>query len=560
MRALIARLTPVFVYAALFSFVVNALLLVPPLYMLQVFDRALTSRHVETLALLTLAAMAALVVMMLLDVLRARLLAGAAIILDRALGPQVIERLVAAAARGGAGDLSHGLRDVNTLRVFLTGPGIFAAFDAPWLPFFLVLIALFHPLLGAVALAGAVLLVALALANERATRRSLEDMQREGRRAGRFIDGSLRNAEAVHALGMLGDVTRRWAKQNDAALAALARSSEVGGSFTGVTKLVRQGIQIAMLAAGAWLVLQQHVTAGVMMAATIILGRALAPVESLIAGWRGFIDARDAMRRLGQLLDAEREPAAQTDLPAPLGALAVESASFRFPGREALALRGVSFALAPGEMLGLIGPSASGKSTLARVVVGIWKPVTGYARLDGADVAAWPRAQLGRFVGYLPQDVELFAGTVSENIARLGEVDSAAVVRAAQRARCHEMVLRLPRGYDTELGEGGAGLSPGQKQRVALARALYGEPRLVVLDEPNANLDGEGEDALAGALRELKSAGVTALLVTHRPSLLGAADKLLVLREGAVEMFGPAQEVLARVTRGPRPLRAQGEG
>ena len=559
MRVLVARLAPVFVYAAIFSFVVNALLLVPPLYMLQVFDRALTSRHGETLLLLTLAALGALGVMMLLDVLRSRLLAGAAIMLDRSLGPQVIERLVAAAARGGTGELALGLRDVSTLRGFLTGQGIFAIFDAPWLPFFLLLIALFHPLLGAVALGGALLLVALALVNERATRRSLEDMQREGRRAGRFIDGSLRNAEAVHALGMLGEVTRRWARLNDSALAALARTSEVGGTITGATKLARQGIQIAMLGAGAYLVLEQHVTAGVMMAATIILGRALAPVESLIAGWRGVVEARHALRRLGELLDAEREPDAQTELPEPRGAVSVESVSFRFPGREALVLRNVAFALAPGEALGLVGPSASGKSTLARVLIGIWKPLTGSARLDAADVSAWPRAQLGRYVGYLPQDVELFAGTVAENIARLREVDSATVVRAAQRARCHEMILRLPRGYDTELGEGGLGLSPGQRQRVALARALYGEPRLVVLDEPNSNLDGEGEEALAAALRELKSAGVTAIVVTHRPALLATADKLLVLREGAVEMLGPAEQVMARITRGPRPVRTQSE-
>jgi PrtD family type I secretion system ABC transporter len=359
---------------------------------------------------------------------------------------------------------------------------------------------------------------------------------------------------------MVTDVTGRWQRMNDAALADLARATQLGGSVTGLTKFVRQAIQIGMLAAGAYLVLDQQVTSGVMMAATIILGRALAPVESLIGSWRSFVDAKQAYTRLGELLDKKREAEAQTELPQPRGALAVEAVGYAFAAREAPVLRNVTFALAPGEALGLIGPSASGKSTLARVIVGIWRPLAGTARLDGADVASWPRAQLGRFIGYLPQDVELFAGTVAENIARLGEVDSAAVVRAAQRARCHEMILRLPLGYDTLLGEGGLGVSPGQRQRIALARALYGEPRLVVLDEPNANLDSEGDEALVAAMRELKAAGVTLVIVAHRPSLLGSVDKLLLLREGAVEMLGPCQEVMARLTRGgPRPVRAQAE-
>ena len=558
MRALVAPLAPVVAYAALFSFAVNLLLLVPPLYMLQVFDRVLTSRHVETLVLLTLAAAGALVIMSALDVLRARLLAGGAILLDRFLGPQVIERVIGAAASGrGAGDSAYSLRDVGTLRAFLTGPAIMAAFDAPWLPFFLVLIALFHPLLGAVALAGALLLVGVAVTNESATRRSTAALQAEGAPAGRFIDGSIRNAEAVHALGMLGDVTRRWMRLNDGALGALARTSEVGGTITGATKLARQSIQIAMLGVGAYLVLEQNISSGVMMAATIILGRALAPVESLIGGWRSFVDAHGALKRLARTFDEARDSAAQTELPAPLGAVSVEGVSFRFPEREQFVLRGVSFTLAPGEALGLVGPSAAGKSTLARVVLGIWKPLTGTARLDGADVHAWSRAQFGRHVGYLPQDVELFAGTVAENIARLGELDSAAVVSAAQRAHCHEMILRLPRGYDTELRDGGVGLSPGQRQRIGLARALYGAPRLVVLDEPNSNLDSEGEDALLACLRDLKAVGATVIVISHRPSLLAAADKMLVLREGAVDAFGPMQEVMARITRASQP---RGEG
>jgi ATP-binding cassette subfamily C exporter for protease/lipase/ATP-binding cassette subfamily C protein EexD len=555
MSSLRSRLRPFMFYAAAFSFFVNLLLLTPPLYMLQVFDRVITSRHGETLALLTLAAAGALAAMAFLDVLRGRLLAGAAIVMDKALGPQVIERLLAAAARRSAAQSLHGLKDVNALRTFMTGPGIFALFDAPWLPGYLLLIYLFHPFLGLIATVGAVLMVLLALLNERLTRERLEANQIENRRAGRFIDISTRNAEAISAMGMLGAVVHRWEGLNAVALRALAQTSETGGLVSGATKLTRQLIQVAMLGGGAWLVVDQHVTSGVMMAATIILGRALAPVEMLVAGWRSLVDARSALGRLEKLLAEESPGTVRTELPAPAGRLAAETLVYRVPGRDAPILRGVSFQLAEGESLGLIGPSASGKSTLARLIVGIWAPVGGVMRLDGADVSQWPREQLGQCIGYLPQDVELFPGTVADNICRLGEPDSAAVVRAAQRAFCHDMILRLPKGYDTELGESGMALSPGQQQRIGLARALYGEPRLVVLDEPNSNLDGEGEEALQSALRELRAARVTVVVIAHRPSLLASMDKLLVLRAGAVDVFGPREEVMSRVA--PRAAAAK---
>jgi PrtD family type I secretion system ABC transporter len=546
MRDLVARFRPYFLYAGLFSLAINVLLLVPPLYMLQVFDRVITSRSEETLIALTAAAVAALATMAFLDVLRARLLAAAGIALDRKLGPRVLEGVL---TRVKATGFTNGLRDVNTLRSFLIGNGVLAIFDAPWLPVFLLIIFLFHPLLGAVALAGAIGMCLLAWANERLARQPLERVQAEGRKAGRFIDSSLRNAEAITALGMLPAVAGRWARMNDAALREQVAASAIGGRFSGWTKFARQFIQMAMLGAGAWLVVEQHVSAGVMIASTILLGRALAPVEMLVAGWRSLVEARGAWLRLDELLAAHPPAQPGTELPAPEGKLDVERVVFGLQGNDRPILRGVSCALASGESLGIIGPSASGKSTLARLMVGVWKPVAGVVRLDGADVAAWPRDKLAPHIGYLPQAVELFAGTVAENIARLGEPDHAEVIRAAQRAHVHELILRLPKGYDSEIGEGGQALSPGQRQRIALARALYGHPRFVVLDEPNANLDHDGDQALMRTLRELRSDGVTVVIIAHRPSVLAGVDKLLVLRDGVVEAFGPRNEIMARVTR-----------
>lgn len=550
MREFVSRFRPFFFYAGFFSLFINLLLLVPALYMLQVFDRVIPSRSDETLVVLTLGALAALLVMMVLDLLRARLLASAGVALDRKLGPRVLSGLLSTARKPGNSEYVHGLKDVNTLRAFLTGTGIFALFDAPWLPVYLVVITLFHPLLGAVALAGALSLLALAWLNEKLTRRGLEALQAEGRRAGRFIDQTVRNAEVVNALGMVGGVTRKWEALNREVLVHQVRTSQLGGAISGFTKFMRQFVQVAMLGAGAYLVIDLHVTAGVMMAATILLGRALAPVETAISGWKSLVDARSAYRRLSQLLADNPLEAPTTELPAPRGDLSVEKVVFGIRGQDKAILRGVSFQLAAGESLGIIGPSASGKSSLARVITGVWKPQSGVVRLDGADVSAWSRELLGPHVGYLPQDVEIFAGTVAENIARMGEVDSEAVIRAAQRANAHDMILRLAKGYDTEVGESGGVLSGGQRQRLALARALYGDPRLVVLDEPNANLDGEGEEALMRTMRDLKAENVTLLVVSHRPSLLAGVDKVMVLRDGLVEMFGPRAEVIARVTRG----------
>jgi PrtD family type I secretion system ABC transporter len=550
MRQLLARFRPFFFYAGLFSLFINLLLLVPVLYMLQIFDRVIASRSDETLMVLTIGAILALGVGMVLDMLRGRLLASAGVALDKRLSPPVLAGLLDNARGPGGSEYVSGLRDVGTLRTFLTGTGIFALFDAPWLPIFIVVIFLFHPLLGLIASVGSAILLSLAYLNEKLTRRALEDLQTNGRKAGRFIDLSVRNAEVVGAHGMVQNVTSYWEQLNRRVLKAQVRASRAGGSISGLTKFARQLIQIAMLGTGAWLVIDLHVTAGVMLAATILLGRALAPVESMVAGWKSLVEARSAYARLDKLLSAHSADRAPTELPVPAGALCVERVAFGIRGHEKAIIRGVSFEVAAGESLGIIGPSGAGKSTLARLILGVWKPVNGVVRLDGADVAEWPREKLGPHVGYLPQDVELFSGTAAENIARMGAVDSDAVVSAAKRANAHELILRLPNGYDTQIGEGGTTLSGGQRQRLALARALYRNPRLVVLDEPNANLDSEGEDALMRAMLRLKQEKVTLIVITHRPSLLANVDRVLVLREGQVEMFGPRAEIIARVTRG----------
>jgi PrtD family type I secretion system ABC transporter len=551
----LGRLTRYFAYAGAFSFAINVLLLVPALYMLQVFDRVLSSRSQETLVMLSVGAVLALAMMALVDMLRAQLLAACGLALDRWLGPDVFRSMLAQLSRARGSEHLNGLRDVTTLRGFLVGPAVIALFDAPWLPAFLALIWLFHPLLGALALAGALLMLGLAVANERLTRQPLERVQAEGRRTGRFIDAATRAAETVDALGMREAVVRRWSGLNEAALREQREASRLGGLFSGLTKFTRQAIQMAMLGAGAWLVISQHLSSGVMIACTIILGRALAPVEMLVGSWRSLVEVRGAWQRLQKLFEAAPEDAPATALPAPRGAISVEQVTHAFPRAERPVLRGLSFSLPAGESLGVIGPTAAGKSTLARLLVGIWKPFSGAVRLDGVDVAAWDRAQLGPYVGYVPQTVELFGGSIADNIARLGEPDSAAVVRAAQRAHAHDMILRLPKGYDTDGGQAGESLSPGQRQRIALARALYGDPRLVVLDEPNANLDADGDEGLLRALASLKQDGVTVVIVAHRPSLLAGVDKLLVLKEGVAELFGPRAEIMARVTRGAPPVR-----
>ena len=531
MREFLAQFRAHFIAAAFFSLVINVLMLAPALFMLQVFDRVVSSRSVETLVMLFVLTLMALVVMAYLDAIRTRLLARAAMKLERLLGPRILSSMLRQSARSNRAQSLHGLRDINALRSFLTGPGVVAIFDAPWVPLFIAVIFLFHPLLGSVALGGALLLVSLTVLNERLSRRSIEAMQTDARLAGRFVDQSLGNAEVVGALGMVDNVTQDWSEKSQKVLQSQFEANQIGSFLTSTTRFLRQMLQVVMLAAGAWLTIEQLSTPGVMIAATIILGRALAPIESLTAGWKSLVEARGAYQRLAKVIESEPATANPMDLPAPKGALNVENLLFGFRGQELPVIRRVSFALGP--MMASDSPGA--------------------VRLDGADIRSWPRERLGPHIGYLPQSVEIFAGTVAENIARLGQVDSEDVIKAAVRANAHEMILALPQGYDTPVGEGGMLLSAGQRQRIALARALYGNPRLVVLDEPNSNLDTKGEAALADCIRLLKAEGVTLVAITHRLPLVSAVDKVMVLMHGAIEKFGTLAEVMPRTSQASDP-------
>ncbi len=546
----VRRLRSFVLLAAATSFVLNVALLMPAIYMMQVFDRVLTSNSVETLLMLSLITLLFLVLGSFVDTVRARALAWAGRSLDRKLAPAAIRSsLQEAAAAPGRAD-TDALRDIAQLRTFLSGPGVLALFDAPWATLYLVLITLMHPLLGLAAALGALVLVALGVITDRLTREAAGRSLRLSRASTRTAEKLARNAEVIVGMGMTGTAVERWRECHEQSLQAQEAHGRASSVLAALARTLRQVLQVAMLGLGAWLVIDMQASSGIMIAATILLSRALAPVEHLISGWRALSDARGAWHRLGER-NADLPPDSSVALPPPSGRIEVERLAYAFaPLRPAL-LRNVSFALASGESLGIIGASASGKTTLIRLLLGLSRPQTGCVRLDGADTARWDREALGEHVGYLPQAVELLSGTIGENIARLAAVSGAdaseRIVRAARLAHAHEMILQLPDGYETQVGDGGAVLSGGQRQRIALARALYGDPRLIVLDEPSAHLDTAGEGALLAALAELKARGVTVIMVTHSTTFMAALDKLALLKNGTLELFGPSAAVLARL-------------
>jgi ATP-binding cassette, subfamily C, bacterial len=531
----------------LFSAAINVLYLASPLYMLQVYDRVVSSASVPTLLMLTVALLIALGAMAALDGVRARILIRSGLRLDRLLSGRVMAALVKQANAIPGTGRGQALRDFDSFRQFVTGGSIYTLCDAPWAPIYIAVIALLHPALGLLALGCALTLLILALLNERLVSATLVEAAAAGSRSYAFAETSLRNSHVIEAMGMLPGLVERWRRDRNWMLIAQAKASDRGAALSSVIRFLRLSMQSLMLGAGAFLVIERDVTSGVMFAGMILLARALMPIEQAVGTWRQLVGARAAYRRIDELLQANPAPPATITLPRPKGALAAQAATLYLPGLARPILRDINFAIAPGETLGIIGPSGAGKSSLARLITGIPGPPSGVVRLDGANVAQWNREHFGHHVGYLPQEIELFSDTVAANIGRFGSGKDEDIIKAALKAGVHEMILALPQGYQTEIGEGGVNLSGGHRQRIALARALYGDPSLVVLDEPSSNLDMEGDVALADCLGRLKEERRTAVIISHRHVNLGTVDKILVLNGGMVAMFGPSREVMAKL-------------
>ncbi|WP_175653285.1 type I secretion system permease/ATPase [Pseudomonas sp. Marseille-P9899] len=542
-----------FANVGVFTAVINLLMLAPALYMLQVYDRVLSSGNEMTLLMLSLMIVGVFAFMGLLEWVRSLVVIRLGTHMDLRLNPRVFQAAYEASLAGSKGAAGQVLADLTSLRQFATGQALFAFFDVPWFPVYLAVMFLFSPWLGLMALVGAVLLMILAWLNERLTQKPFADAGQLAQQAGLQASGNLRNAEAMEAMGMLDAVRQRWTGLHHGFLGQQNHGSERAAAVTAVSKCLRLTLQSLVLGLGAWLALEKQVSPGMMVAGSILMGRVLAPIDQVIAVWRQWGSARQAYERLTALLQAQPPRPEGMPLPAPSGRLAVEQVTALLPGSGKPCLSNLGFALDAGDSLGIIGASGSGKSTLARLLVGAAKPFDGKVRLDGADLQRLDRNALGQHIGYLPQDVQLFAGSIADNIARLGEVDAEAVVAAAQLAGVHEMILKLPAGYDTVLGEGGSGLSGGQRQRIGLARALYRLPALIVLDEPNSNLDEAGEQALLAAVAKVREQRRTLILITHKPSLLSGLDKLLVLQNGQLQGFGPTARVLQDLQRAARP-------
>ncbi len=532
-----------------FSAIINLLMLVPSLYMLQVYDRVLQSRNETTLLMLTLLMLGAYAFMSTLEFVRSFVLIRIGAQLDMKVNKRIYTAAFEQNLKRGGGNAGQYLQDLTQIRQFLTGNGLFAFFDAPWFPVYLAVIFMFDTTLGLFALFGVIIMVALAYANEVVSKKPLAEASTASIISSNLATNNLRNAEVIEAMGMLPNLMSRWYKLHARFLQLQAEASEKSGIVTAASKFVRVSLQSLVLGLGALLVIDGKMSPGMMIAGSILLGKATGPIDQLIGVWKQWSSVKSSYERLNELLAKNPARTPGMDLPKPQGHLSVENVTAAPPGSKVAVIKGLNFALAPGDVLGVIGPSGSGKSTLARLLVGVWPAAVGSVRLDAADIYQWNKDQLGTHIGYLPQDIELFAGTVAENIARFGEIDSEKVITAAKHAGVHDMILHFPEGYDTRLGDGGAGLSGGQKQRIGLARAMYNDPSLLVLDEPNSNLDDVGEQALVVAINHLRECGKTIVLVTHRTNILGATTKLLLLRDGTAQAFGPRDQVIAALNQ-----------
>lgn len=537
-----------FIAVGIFSAAVNLLMLTPPMYMLSAYDRVLSSGSIPTLMMLTLIMLFLLISMGGFEWVRSQILIRVSNKFDSLLSNRLYDiSMKQALYSGGTNIQAAPLSDLNGIRQFVTGNGLFAFFDAPWLPIYIVVLYLFHPLFGHIAVAAVIYLAILAFLGERVSSSPLQSANKKAQQVSAENGKYLRNAEVIFSMGMLGAIRDRWRVGQDSMLIDQTTASSRSAVITAMSKSSRIIIQSLILGTGAYLAVQGNISPGMMIAGSILLGRALAPMDQMIGSWKQFVTARGQWRRVTEMLDKVPLDSKGMELPNPEGQLSAEQMVVCAPGSKVPILKNVAFTLPAGVSLGVIGPSGSGKSTLVRAILGVWPLSSGHMRLDGADVFSWSREQLGPHVGYLPQDIELFEGTVAENISRFGSIESDKVVSAAKAAGVHELVLSLPNGYDTSLAQ--HQLSGGQRQRLGLARAIYGDPALVVLDEPNSNLDDTGERALFEAIRGMKARGATVIVVSHRTNIISELDALLLLTDGAVKAFGPKQQVLAEIAK-----------
>ena len=536
-----------FIYAGIFSLFINILMLVPSFYMLQVYDRVMQSRSLETLFLLTLLVAFLFFTMGLLQILRSKVLVRISNRIDMELNGKVYDAIFEL-ARLQPGKISASpITDLTKLRQFMSGQGVFALFDVPWFPIYLLVMYIFSPLLAAFTIFAAIIIFAITLINEKTTKKGLEKANAIHNQSINFLNKNIQNAEVIHALGMNEALKNRWFDKHIKFLYIQSITSDIAGKWSNTSKTLRQFFQSLTYGIGAYLAIKGAISPGTIIAGAVLMGRALAPLDLLTSSWKGFAEARGAYKRLNNLLKEFQEKEEKMDLPSPKGEVSIERVVVAPPLSKNPVIKGISMNIPKGSVVGVIGPSGSGKSTLVRAMLGVWPLLSGVVRLDGADVHKWDSQKLGPYLGYLPQDIELFEGTIAENIARLGKVDSKKVVEAAQIAGIHEMILKFPKGYDTVIGPGGIGLSGGQRQRIGLARAIYNNPVLVVLDEPNSNLDREGEIALANMIKHLKSLGTTVVIISHKTDILLVTDLIAVLNEGMLSMYGKSSEVLVKL-------------
>ena len=536
-----------FIVVGFFSMFINLLMLVPTLYMLQLYGRVMTSRSESTLYMLTGIVVVLFITMALLEIVRSKVLVRVGNRLDKALSQRIFNTLFELANKQPGKASSMPLSDLTQVRQFLTGNGLFAFFDAPWIPIYISVLYLFHPYYAYFAIFAALVLVTFTILNSYFTKEKLAQANQYSRASTMFVDSNLRNAEVINAMGMRTNVRKKWEERYYAFLNAQNDASNKAGIWANVSKSTRMMFQSLMLGLGGYLAIHNEVGPGMMIAGSIVMGRALAPLDLMINTWKGFSSAKMAYARIDALLNDFPKDKEYMELPTPEGEILLEGVAVIPPGAKQPSLRGISMKIEKGDVVGIIGPSAAGKSSLARVILGLWPLVQGKVRLDKADIHQWDKEHLGKYVGYLPQDIELFEGTISQNIARFHEVDPTKVVEAAKKAGVHELILRLPDGYDTKIGAGGASLSGGQRQRIGFARAIYDNPVLVVLDEPNSNLDDQGEASLVNAIKLLKENNTTIILITHRPSILQVTNKIAVIKQGVLELYGDSKEILEKM-------------